>query len=80
MDSSAGTFDFSAMPLHDRVVLAQQLLSSIQQETAAAGLTPAQISELERRIDAYDRGVVKALSWDEVKNNLRRRRHNASHN
>jgi putative addiction module component (TIGR02574 family) len=37
----------------------------------SARVAPAQREELDRRLDAYERGEVEVVSWEEAKQRLR---------
>ena len=78
MCPTASDFNFSEMPLEERTILAHQLLESVQEEAASCLLSAEQREELERRISEYDAGRVRAISLDELQENLRKRRQNAS--
>ena len=54
-----------ALPPQDRERLAEQLLESLN-EPAVAMLDGAWESEIERRLDEYDRGQVAAIDAEEV--------------
>jgi putative addiction module component (TIGR02574 family) len=41
-------------------------------------LTPAQKTELNRRLDKYDRGEMRFKTWEETKKGIRRRAKNAA--
>lgn len=53
------------LPLEERERLVDALLESLN-EPAAAELDAAWSAEIERRLAAYDRGEVQALSAEEV--------------
>ena len=53
------------LPPEERERLVDELLESLN-EPAAAELDAAWSAEIERRLAAYDRGEVKALSAEEV--------------
>lgn len=53
------------LPREDRERLVDELLASLN-EPAAAQLDAAWSAEIERRLAAYDRGEIQALSADEV--------------
>ena len=71
-------FDFSAMPLHERAILAHQLLESVQAETTYWDLSPEQIAEAEQRIAEFDRGDVRGFTVEEVKAYLLKLRQHAT--
>lgn len=53
------------LPREDRERLVDELLASLN-EPAVAQLDAAWSAEIERRLAAYDRGEIQALSADEV--------------
>lgn len=53
------------LPREERERLVDELLESLN-EPAAAELDAAWSAEIERRLEAYDRGEVRALSAEEV--------------
>lgn len=53
------------LPREERERLVDELLESLN-EPAAAELDAAWAAEIERRLSAYDRGEVQALSAEEV--------------
>jgi putative addiction module component (TIGR02574 family) len=54
-----------SLPTEERERLVDQLLESLN-EPAAAELDAAWESEIQRRLDAYDRGDVQAVDAEEV--------------
>lgn len=58
----------------ERLQLIAELWESLRQVPDAVPISPAQRAELDRRLDALDRGEVDLVSWDEVKRQLRARR------
>lgn len=51
----------------ERVRLADELYDSVGGHPASVRLTDAQVEELERRIDDYERNPGGARSWTEIR-------------
>lgn len=62
--------DLSALAPAERILLAQDLWDSVTSEQDAPPLTPEQKQELQRRLDAADRGETPYSSWQDVKRRL----------
>ena len=73
MTRSTQHFDFTALTLDERTLLAYQLWESIQHETEAMTLTDSQRAEIERRIADADADRLSASPWEAVKLPLRQR-------
>lgn len=58
-----------ALPPDDRATVAEKLLQSLEGE-AQAEIDQAWIEEAERRIQAYEQGLAKAIPADEVMRSL----------
>jgi putative addiction module component (TIGR02574 family) len=63
-------FDYSRLSVPERILLAEEIWDSLDPDSQAMPLTPAQQEELERRLAAADRGEITYSSWDEVKRRL----------
>jgi putative addiction module component (TIGR02574 family) len=59
-----------ALPLPERIELAEALWDSITQEGYEPPLTPAQAAELDRRLEEHHRDPQSAISWEQVKAEL----------
>jgi putative addiction module component (TIGR02574 family) len=59
--------DALALPLAERIRLAQALWTSIAEAPESFPLTEAERAELDRRLEAYDKDPEAGTSWDEVK-------------
>jgi len=59
------------LPIDDRVLLAHQILGSVEAELDDAPLTLEQRNELERRIADMEANPEAGSSWEEVKQRLR---------
>ena len=62
-----------ALPKAQRRRLAQRLWDSVKPEWGAEGLTPAQVKELNRRIDDLDRNPGAGEPWEVVERRLLRK-------
>jgi putative addiction module component (TIGR02574 family) len=63
-------FDFSHLTAAERILLAEDLWDSVTAEQEAPPLTPAQQEELQRRVEAADRGEATYSPWMDVKRRL----------
>ncbi len=70
MLESIKDFDFKALSIDERTLLAHDIWESVREETEASPLSPEQMAELERRIAESDAGRVKHIPWEEVKQKL----------
>jgi putative addiction module component (TIGR02574 family) len=55
-----------ALPLRERIDLAEALWESIADEGHEPPLTAAQAAELDRRLDAHRRNPESAIPWEQV--------------
>jgi putative addiction module component (TIGR02574 family) len=55
-----------ALPPASRAVLAEKLVKSLDDHDQA-GIEAAWVEEVERRLQAFDRGTLKAIPGDEVR-------------
>jgi putative addiction module component (TIGR02574 family) len=62
-----------ALPLQERAQLVEQLLATFQSPTDPH-IDELWAREAEDRLDAYDRGELKAVSVEEVFNRIKQRR------
>jgi putative addiction module component (TIGR02574 family) len=60
------------LPLRDRARLAQRLVASLDEDSE---VEQAWAAEVERRVDAYDRGDIEAIPGEEVFAKARARIH-----
>jgi putative addiction module component (TIGR02574 family) len=51
------------LPAHDRAILAQDLIGSLETLESSEGLSQAWLDEIARRSDALHRGEMKADDW-----------------
>jgi putative addiction module component (TIGR02574 family) len=63
-----------ALPDSDRAEIAASLIRSLDTETDE-DVDAAWAAEIQRRIEAIDKGEVKLVPWDDVMEEMRRRRH-----
>lgn len=59
-----------ALPLPERIELAEALWDSITQDGYEPPLTPAQADEIVRRLEEHRRNPESAISWEQVKAEL----------
>jgi putative addiction module component (TIGR02574 family) len=62
--------DIEKLAPEERLQLIDELWESLRARPEAVRLTQAQRDELDRRLDALDRGEGEATPWDEVKRRL----------
>ena len=62
-----------ALPPQDRAIVAERLLESLN-EGNQAEIDAAWLAEVERRLEAFDRGEMKAVPAEEVMRSLRIRK------
>lgn len=62
-----------ALPLPERIELAEALWESITDEGHEPPLTPAQAEELERRLEEYRSNPESGIPWEQVKAELERK-------
>ena len=55
-----------ALPLLERIELAEALWESITQDGYEPPLTPAQAAELDRRLEEHRRDQQAAIPWEQV--------------
>ncbi len=63
--------DIDKLAPEERLRLIGDLWESLRAEPESVRLTPAQRAELDRRLDALDRGTADVMTWDEAKRRLR---------
>lgn len=70
-------FDYRRLPVPERIKLVEDIWDSIAQEANirpdALPLTPAQRSELERRLADAEAHPGKGIPWEEIRDELFRR-------
>jgi putative addiction module component (TIGR02574 family) len=59
-----------ALPLPERIELAEALWEDITKEGYEPPLTPAQEAELERRLEEHQKNPHTAIPWEQVKAEL----------
>ena len=60
------------LPLAERLELVEALWDSIARESEQLTLTPAQMAELDRRFADYEKNPAEGVSWEEVRDRIRR--------
>jgi putative addiction module component (TIGR02574 family) len=63
-------FDFSALTLDEKCILAHELLLEVEREAQNAPVSEDLIAELERRSAAVRAGTEKTYSWEDVQARL----------
>ena len=64
--------DILELTIAERIQLAEDIWDSVAAFPEAIPLTDAQKEELDRRLRAYAENPNEGVSWDELKNNLRK--------
>jgi putative addiction module component (TIGR02574 family) len=59
-----------ALPLSERIELAEALWDSITEDGYEPSLTPAQEAEIDRRLEEHRRNPQSAIPWEQVKAEL----------
>ncbi len=59
------------LPIPERIKLVEDIWDSIAAVPDVVELSPEQISELERRIEDYQKNPEKTVPWEEVRDRLR---------
>ena len=62
------------LTVEERLQLLEEVWDSLSGTPQSLPLTDAQREELDRRLDEIDGGDVKGIPWDEVLEQIRRRR------
>jgi putative addiction module component (TIGR02574 family) len=60
------------LTIAERIQLAEDIWDSVAAFPEALPLTDAQKEELDRRLQAYAENPSEGISWDELKNRLRK--------
>jgi putative addiction module component (TIGR02574 family) len=68
---STPAIDIGKLAPAERLRLVGDLWESLRAQPEAVHLTPMQKVELDRRLDALDRGTAEVITWDEAKRRLR---------
>lgn len=66
--------DILESSVEERLRIIGEIWDSIKNESEHPPLTDAQRVELDRRIDAYEKGLDKGYTWEEVVAKIRSRR------
>ena len=68
--------DFLNLSVAERIQLAEDIWDSIAAENPeAATLSPAQVQELQARLDAHDQDPPTAVTWEQLRPELFQRNH-----
>ena len=68
---STPAIDIDRLAPEERLKLIGDLWESVRAQPDAIRLTPAQMAEFDRTMDALDDGTADVISWDEAKRRLR---------
>jgi putative addiction module component (TIGR02574 family) len=68
---STPAIDIKQLAPEERLKLIGDLWESLRAQPDTLRLTAAQKVELDRRLDALDRGTADVMTWDEAKRRLR---------
>jgi putative addiction module component (TIGR02574 family) len=71
--TNARGLDIGALTPEERLGLLEQLWDSLATHPEAVPLTPAQRTELDRRLDDLERDGPVGIPWDEVLSRIRSR-------
>lgn len=69
--------DIEQLSVAERIQLAEDIWDTIAASPEQVTVTPAQQSELDRRVEAYRQNPQAGASWQEVKDQLRSRERRA---
>ena len=61
------------LPVEDRLHIVGELWDSIAEDSTAIKLTPAQVEELDRRLDELENDPEAGQSWEEVRADIEKR-------
>jgi putative addiction module component (TIGR02574 family) len=64
--------DILQMSVAERIQLVEDIWDSIAASTDSVPVTDAQKEELDRRLEAYARNPGEGVSWDELKEKVRK--------
>ena len=68
--------DFLRLSVAERIQLAEDIWDSIAAESPeSASLTPAQLQEVQTRLEAHDQDPSTAVPWEQVRSELFQRNH-----
>lgn len=67
---STPAIDIDKLAPEERLQLIGELWESLRRTPEDVPLTPAQVAELDRRLDELERGDVGLVSWEDVKRRL----------
>lgn len=61
------------LPVEDRLQIVGELWDSIAEDSSAIKLTPAQLAELDRRLDDLEKNPSEGRPWEEVRADIENR-------
>lgn len=56
--------DLKQLPVAERIQLVEDLWDTIVDDSPGIGMTPAQIAELDRRLDALEANPTAGTAWE----------------
>ena len=65
--------DIDRLDVDQRLRLIERIWESLRSDPAAIPLTPAQRTELDRRLDELEQGDTAGIPWEDVLENIRKR-------
>ena len=62
--------DLKRLPVSERIQIVEDLWDTIADDSAAIGLTPAHIEELDRRLDAFEALPETGTPWNTARDRI----------
>ena len=72
--STATIREIKKLSVAERILLVEKIWETIPDESDELVLSAEQSKELDRRIKSIENGTARFVSWNEVRENLRKRR------
>ena len=70
MPRNIDDINYSHLSPAERLVLVQDILDSVLDESQEQTLTQAQIAEIDRRCEAIDNGTMQMHAWEDVRDRI----------